>query len=128
MTISKAGSTYTFSGQDKLGYDSKFTWDVDTDLVEVITYTLNGKETTAPAGETITYTSNWIVVNGKGVQTDVIPEAGDVIDTDMLAITVDGGKPEYIRMAPPTPLRRRMAPPPPRSALTMWPMAMRAPP
>lgn len=43
MTISKAGSTYTFSGQDKLGYDSKFTWDVDTDLVEVITYTLNGK-------------------------------------------------------------------------------------
>lgn len=97
MTISKAGSTYTFSGQDKLGYDSKFTWDVDTDLVEVITYTLNGKETTAPAGETITYTSNWIVVNGKGVQTDVIPEAGDVIDTDMLAITVDGGKPEYIK-------------------------------
>ena len=97
VTISKAGSTYTFSGQDKLGYDSKFTWDVDTDLVEVITYTLNGKETTAPAGETITYTSNWIVVNGKGVQTDVIPEAGDVIDTDMLAITVDGGKPEYIK-------------------------------
>ena len=97
VTISKAGSTYTFSGQDKLGYDSKFTWDVDTDLVEVITYTLNGKETTAPAGETITHTSNWIVVNGKGVQTDVIPEAGDVIDTDMLAITVDGGKPEYIK-------------------------------
>ena len=68
VTISKAGSTYTFSGQDKLGYDSKFTWDVDTDLVEVITYTLNGKETTAPAGETITYTSNWIVVNGEGVR------------------------------------------------------------
>ena len=54
---------------------------------------MTAKETTAPAGETITYTSNWIVVNGEGVQTDVIPEAGDVIDTDMLAITVDGGKP-----------------------------------
>lgn len=36
-------------------------------------------------------------MNGEGVQTDVIPEAGDVIDTDMLAITVDGGKPEYIK-------------------------------
>ncbi|GBF68237.1 hypothetical protein LAWASA_926 [Lawsonibacter asaccharolyticus] len=89
VTISKAGSTYTFSGQDKLGYDSKFTWDVDTDLVEVITYTLNGKETTAPAGETITYTSNWIVVNGEGVQTDVIPEAGDVILTNQIKITED---------------------------------------
>ncbi len=89
VTISKAGSTYTFSGQDKLGYDSKFTWDVDTDLVEVITYTLNGKETTAPAGETITHTSNWIVVNGKGVQTDVIPEAGDVILTNQIKITED---------------------------------------
>ncbi|MCB5927665.1 hypothetical protein LJB72_18890, partial [bacterium 210820-DFI.5.26] len=89
VTISKAGSTYTFSGQDKLGYDSKFTWDVDTDLVEVITYTLNGKETTAPAGETITYTSNWIVVNGEGVKTDVIPEAGDVILTNQIKITED---------------------------------------
>ena len=89
VTISKAGSTYTFSGQDKLGYDSKFTWDVDTDLVEVITYTLNGKETTAPAGETITHTSNWIVVNGEGVQTDVIPEAGDVILTNQIKITED---------------------------------------
>ena len=89
VTISKAGSTYTFSGQDKLGYDSKFTWDVDTDLVEVITYTLNGKETTAPAGKTITYTSNWIVVNGEGVQTDVIPEAGDVILTNQIKITED---------------------------------------
>ena len=62
---------------------------VDTDLVEVITYTLNGKETTAPAGETITYTSNWIVVNGEGVQTDVIPEAGDVILTNQIKITED---------------------------------------
>ena len=82
VTISKAGSTYTFSGQDKLGYDSKFTWDVDTDLVEVITYTLNGKETTAPASDEITYV--YIAKNDKQ-----LAELIYVIDGEFTATVYD---------------------------------------
>ena len=95
VTYTYANNAYTFEAKDSDGYPATFTWKV-SDVVEVVTYTLDGKEVTSPVGTVIDYTSNWIVVNNEGRQADVTPAEGDVIETNMLAIT-EGNDVSYIK-------------------------------
>ena len=95
VTYTYANNAYTFEAKDSDGYPATFTWKV-SDVVEVVTYTLDGKEVTYPVGTVIDYTSNWIVVNGEGKKADVTPAEGDVIETDMLKIT-EGDNVSYIK-------------------------------